>query len=167
MIVRVSTRLGVIPLEVEGERLLRVWLPNDPEAPGTGLVIETGGEDPGGLPLWVRRLAGDLAAYADGLAVDLNAWGERVDLRDQTPFRQRVYRALLEVRRGETRTYGRLAAEAGFPGAARAVGNAMAANNVPLIIPCHRVVAAGGLGRYGGGRDLKRRLLQLEGAMDG
>ncbi|REJ36793.1 MAG: methylated-DNA--[protein]-cysteine S-methyltransferase [Bacillota bacterium] len=165
MIVRVSTRLGVIPLEFEGERLLRVWLPNDPEAPAAGPLLAEDGPEPEGLPGWVRRLARDLVAYAAGAPVDLNAWGERVDLREMTSFRQRVYRALLGVPRGETRTYGRLAAEAGFPRAARAVGGAMAANPVPLVIPCHRVTAAGDLGLYGGGTDLKRRLLQLGGAL--
>jgi methylated-DNA-[protein]-cysteine S-methyltransferase len=62
-------------------------------------------------------------------------------------------------------TYGELAAKAGYPGAARAVGNCMAANRIPLLIPCHRVVCAGGrLGSYSapGGTVTKRRLLALE-----
>src|SRR5690606_14358281 len=101
----------------------------------------------------------DLQSYAAGEEVDLNRWAGRVDLSSQPAFYRRVYTALLQVRRGETRTYGQLAAAAGSPGAARAVGGAMAANEWPLVIPCHRVVAAGGLGGYGGGLDLKRRLL--------
>lgn len=76
----------------------------------------------------------------------------------------------LEVPYGETVTYGELAVMAGRPGAARAVGTAMARNPVPFVIPCHRVVAANGLGGYGGGYDgtrrdgiaLKRALLDLE-----
>lgn len=167
MIVRVSTELGIIPWEFDGERLLRLWLPTGREVPGGGVSIngEASGRD---LPQWVILLSRDLQAYARGQAVDLNQWAGRVDLTGQPPFRRRVYQALLRVPRGETRTYGQLAAEAGSPGAARAVGNAMAANDVPLVIPCHRVVAAGGgLGHYGGGRSLKRRLLVLEGAVDG
>ncbi|HEX6989031.1 MAG TPA: methylated-DNA--[protein]-cysteine S-methyltransferase [Bacillota bacterium] len=166
MIVRVPSRLGVIPFEFEGERLLRVWLPNSAEAAPGGLVID-GDTVSGGLPAWVAALARDIQDYARGRDIDLNPWAQRVDLSGQPPFYRRVYEALLQVRRGETRTYGELAAAAGSPGAARAVGSAMAANDVPLVIPCHRVVATGGLGGYGGGLDLKRRLLALEGALHG
>ncbi len=82
-----------------------------------------------------------------------------------TPFRISVWRALAAVPRGETRTYGEIAAAIGRPGAARAVGRACGQNPLWFIIPCHRVVAAGGkLGGYAGGRELKERLLRLEGA---
>jgi methylated-DNA-[protein]-cysteine S-methyltransferase len=70
-----------------------------------------------------------------------------------------------EVPYGETATYGEVAELAGRPGAARAVGTAMSRNPVPLLVPCHRVVAAGGIGGYGGGSQgvaLKRALLDLE-----
>jgi methylated-DNA-[protein]-cysteine S-methyltransferase len=66
---------------------------------------------------------------------------------------------------GHVVTYGELARRSGCPGGARAVGQAMARNPLPLVVPCHRVVAAGGLGGYGGGLPLKRRLLALEGAL--
>jgi methylated-DNA-[protein]-cysteine S-methyltransferase len=81
------------------------------------------------------------------------------------PFRRRVLETLQDdVGFGETVTYGELAARAGRPGAARAVGSAMANNPLPVVVPCHRVVGAGGsLGGYGGGLDLKRALLALEG----
>lgn len=85
------------------------------------------------------------------------------DLSAATPFHRKVLAALARVPYGRTVTYGQLAARAGRPRAARAVGQAMANNPVPLIFPCHRVVAAGGgLGGFGGGLDLKRRLLALE-----
>jgi methylated-DNA-[protein]-cysteine S-methyltransferase len=91
-----------------------------------------------------------------------------VDLSTVTgPFRRMVLETLRrEVPWGETVTYGELAGMAGRPRAARAVGTAMASNPVPLVIPCHRVLASNGLGGYGGadGRpDLKRALLALEG----
>jgi len=66
---------------------------------------------------------------------------------------------------GHVVTYGELARRSGCPGGARAVGQAMARNPLPLVVPCHRVVAANGLGGYGGGLPLKRRLLALEGAI--
>jgi O-6-methylguanine DNA methyltransferase len=73
-----------------------------------------------------------------------------------------------EIPYGQTRSYGWLAARAGKPQAARAVGQAMAANPWPIIVPCHRVVSSNGhLGGYGGGLGMKERLLRLEGAIDG
>ena len=86
-----------------------------------------------------------------------------VDLSGVPAFQRRVLQALRRVPYGRTITYGQLAARAGRPRAARAVGQAMAHNPVPLIVPCHRVVASGGgLGGFGGGLALKRRLLALE-----
>lgn len=89
----------------------------------------------------------------------------KVDLDSAPPFERRVYDLLRQVGPGETITYGELAARAGSPGAARAVGAAMARNPVPVIIPCHRVLAGGG--RSGGfsapgGVSAKFRLLQIE-----
>jgi methylated-DNA-[protein]-cysteine S-methyltransferase len=80
-------------------------------------------------------------------------------------FRADVLAALVEVPYGEVVTYGELAALAGRPGAARAVGTTMATNPWPVVVACHRVVRAGGrLGQYGAGVEVKRRLLDLEGA---
>jgi O-6-methylguanine DNA methyltransferase len=86
------------------------------------------------------------------------------DLSYLSDFQQKVLRALQQVPRGKVKTYGWLAQKAGRPGAARAVGNIMAQNPVPLLIPCHRVVpATGGVGKYGLGNSLKRELLKSEG----
>ena len=100
------------------------------------------------------------------------ASGARDDFRDvdvdpgpQTLFGRRVLRCCRMIPYGKTLTYGQLAAKAGHPGAARAVGRCMAANRIPLVIPCHRVVSVGGgLGGYSavGGLRMKRRLLELE-----
>src|SRR5512135_666218 len=80
-----------------------------------------------------------------------------------TPFQRRVWEALREIPRGETLTYGELAARLGLPGAARAVGAACGANPISLLIPCHRVVRAGGApGGYYWGLDRKLALLDLE-----
>jgi methylated-DNA-[protein]-cysteine S-methyltransferase len=83
------------------------------------------------------------------------------------PFRRRVLETLHhEVGRGQTVTYGALAARAGNPKAARAAGTACARNPVPIVVPCHRVLpGGGGVGAYGGGPERKRALLELEGAI--
>ena len=80
-----------------------------------------------------------------------------------TAFQQAVWKQLREIPYGETRTYGQVAVAVANPAAARAVGMANHRNPIPIVIPCHRVIAAGGrLGGYGGGRELKQKLLQLE-----
>jgi AraC family transcriptional regulator of adaptative response/methylated-DNA-[protein]-cysteine methyltransferase len=81
-----------------------------------------------------------------------------------SPFQRRVWDALRRIPYGQTRTYAELAREIDAPGAARAVGRANGANRLAIVIPCHRVIAAGGLGGYGGGLWRKLRLLELEGA---
>ena len=83
-----------------------------------------------------------------------------------TPFQTRVWDALRDIPYGETRTYGELAEYIGFPKAARAVGGACHANHIAVIIPCHRVVgSSGSLTGFGGGIEVKERLLKLEGAI--
>jgi len=80
-----------------------------------------------------------------------------------TPFRRRVWSVLVSIPRGEVRTYAEVARMAGSPGGFRAVGGACGANPVPVIIPCHRVVASAGPGGYSGGLGVKRTLLAIEG----
>lgn len=80
-----------------------------------------------------------------------------------TEFQNRVWRALLEIPFGETRSYGELATTIGSPGGARAVGMANGANRIAIVVPCHRVIeSGGGLRGYGGGLERKRFLLDLE-----
>lgn len=95
---------------------------------------------------------------ADTIPLDVHA----------TAFRRRVWEALRRIPAGQTRTYGEIAAEVGVSGAARAVGTACATNPIPIVVPCHRVVAANGkLGGYSGGLARKRQLLAAEGARVG
>ncbi|NJQ02828.1 methylated-DNA--[protein]-cysteine S-methyltransferase [Streptomyces zingiberis] len=85
---------------------------------------------------------------------------------DGTPFQQTVWSALRDIPYGATLSYGELAARLGRPSASRAVGLANGRNPIGIIVPCHRVVGAGGsLTGYGGGLDRKRQLLALEGAL--
>ena len=88
-----------------------------------------------------------------------------LDLSRGTPFQQQVWRALLQIRVGETRSYGDVAEAVAVPGAARAVGAACGANPIPAIVPCHRVLAAGKkLGGFSAGLKWKRLLLEREAA---
>jgi methylated-DNA-[protein]-cysteine S-methyltransferase len=81
-------------------------------------------------------------------------------------FRNRALHAVARIPYGETRTYGDIAKQAGNPRASRAAGTACGRNAIPLIVPCHRVVqSGGGVGNYGGGPEMKRALLDLEGAL--
>jgi methylated-DNA-[protein]-cysteine S-methyltransferase len=86
-----------------------------------------------------------------------------LDLSAGSSFQQRVWHELQTIPSGKCRTYGEIAKRLGRPGGSRAVGGACGANPVPLLVPCHRVLAAGGkLGGFSGGLDWKRRLLSIE-----
>jgi O-6-methylguanine DNA methyltransferase len=103
-----------------------------------------------------KHLLGDVQDFRDVI----------LDLRGAGAFARLVYDAARKIPAGETTTYGAIATGLGEPGAARAVGGALGANPVPLIVPCHRVLAAGGKsGGFSahGGRDTKARLLEIEG----
>jgi methylated-DNA-[protein]-cysteine S-methyltransferase len=110
----------------------------------------------------VAEVVGLLQAYFAGEEVPLEQ--VPVDLEYETPFYDRCAAALRAVPRGEAVSYGELAALAGAPGAARAAGSFCGRSHLSIFVPCHRVVAADGLGSYGSyGVDYKRRLLALEG----
>jgi O-6-methylguanine DNA methyltransferase len=83
-------------------------------------------------------------------------------LKDGTPFQQKIWRMINHIKPGETITYGELAAAAGSPGGARAVGQACNQNPLALIIPCHRVVAANGPGGFAGDLAIKLKLLEID-----
>ena len=127
-----------------------------------------------GLAGWLSRHAPDakileafapnraaIAQVGEYLGAKRTGFALPLDLRG-TPFQQKVWQELLRIPYGETRSYHEVARAIGEPLGARAVGGASGANPVALIVPCHRVVAARGLGGYAGGLALKRRLLALE-----
>ena len=143
-----SSPWGALPVAVESGRICAIAL--DPRAPFTPIADAAAG----------RRAAGPITSAPDvnrilnaALRGQLSA-RERlaaVDLSWATEFEQRVLRALAGVRFGTTVTYGELAAASGSPRAARAVGGALGKNRVPVLIPCHRVLASAGVGGFGGG----------------
>lgn len=108
------------------------------------------------------ELVGRLTAFLEGADVELG--DVQLDLGWCTPFQRAVAEAARTVPRGEVVSYGELAALAGYPNAARAAGTFCARNRFAFFLPCHRVVAADGIGGYGSaGVGVKRRLLALEG----
>jgi O-6-methylguanine DNA methyltransferase len=102
-----------------------------------------------------------LKSYFSGRKVNFR---EKLDLEGGTVFQKRVWKAMLKIPSGQTRSYGQLARQVGGKNKARAVGAACGANPIPIVIPCHRVVREdGALGGYGGGLSAKKRLLKVEG----
>ena len=122
-------------------------------------------------PPWVAALIADIQRYLAGERIDFSAVA--VDLVGVDPFRRSLYEAMRSIGFGSTTTYGELARKIGLhePQAAQEVGQAMGRNPVPIVIPCHRVLAAGGKpGGFSahGGTATKARLLALEGVhLDG
>jgi methylated-DNA-[protein]-cysteine S-methyltransferase len=138
---------GVGEVVLEGQVLLWHELPR----PG----VTAGGEAHPLADRFVRFFAGERDGFLD----------VEIDLDEATPFQRAVAEALRRIPYGDVVTYGELAALAGHPGAQRAVGSFCAHNRFAIVVPCHRVVAADGIGPYGSlGTDYKRRLLALEGA---
>ena len=162
---RLASPLGRL-LVVQGpEGLVRIAFEEEPEDHVLADVARVFGPR---IVASNRELASErdtLSAYLEGATTVLDL---PVDLRlAASPFRRAVLEALHhDVARGETITYGELAAHAGNRRAARAAGTACARNPVPLVVPCHRVLpGSGGIGSYGGGPARKRALLELEGAL--
>ena len=160
---------GVAELCVEGRRVVWHELPrqNGPDPhPGWGAnppptPARLAGRGKRGSDDFVPTLVARLRAYFAGAEVGFD--DVELDVGELTLFGRELALALRAVPRGEVVTYGELAALAGRPGAARAAGTFCAQNRLAIFIPCHRVVAADGLGGYGSlGSSYKQRLLALE-----
>lgn len=124
------------------------------------LPHETGPQTSGEVPAPVIDAARQLHEFFQGRRRDFDVVRSAVRA---TTFQYDVWNALEQIPFGEVRTYAEVADAVGRPRAMRAVGNANHANPWPILVPCHRVVAKGGLGGYGGGAEVKRFLLNLEG----
>lgn len=140
-----------------------------PEKAERNMLRRIPGATPASPPPDIAAVIADAQRYFAGETVDFSA--VPLDLDGQDDFFRRVYAVLRGVGWGHTTTYGTLAKELGAgPEAARAVGQAMAKNPIPLIIPCHRVLAAGGkVGGFSapGGAESKLKMLELEGVAVG
>jgi methylated-DNA-[protein]-cysteine S-methyltransferase len=113
-------------------------------------------ESPGGFGDLPQRLQ----RYAHGERIVFN---DRLDLDDATPFQRTVWEATLSIPYGETQTYEWIAQRIGSPGAARAVGQALKRNPLPIIVPCHRIIGKdGSLTGFSAGIELKKIMLDLE-----
>lgn len=157
-----ETNLGWVGVGLEDGRICATTLPKRRREQALEELGRVGASEPAGESeaAGVMEL---IRGYIEGRGVDI---GRRIGFRGGTPFQQAVWRALLEIPRGETRSYAWVARRVGRPGAARAVGQAVGANPLPLLVPCHRVVASdGGLGGFGGGLEMKGALLRWEGAL--
>jgi methylated-DNA-[protein]-cysteine S-methyltransferase len=122
------------------------------------------GADAARSPGAFAAVEAELMKYCEGHRPDFSAVA--LDLSGATPFRRHVWSAIRSIPYGETRSYGWIAQKAGKPAAARAAGQATGDNPFAIIVPCHRVIASdGALCGFGGGLDMKRRLLELEGVI--
>ena len=157
------TRLGWVGVVSSVEGVRRTTLPQDSPADCIeimGREVDGSVEAPGDLaPLRER-----IEAYCEGERVEFS--GDDIDVGDAPPFLKAAWAACLAIPYGETRTYKWLAEQAGRPRAPRAAGQSMARNRLPIVVPCHRVVASDGslrgFGRDASQLDLKQRLIDLE-----
>jgi O-6-methylguanine DNA methyltransferase len=130
----------LVELSGSGQRVLRIYFSKE-------------------SPAEPSELAEKIAAYLERGAPCPAA---ELDLSACTLFQKKVYAVVQEIRRGETMTYGEVAALAGCPKGARAVGRAMTCNPFVILVPCHRVVARKGLGGFAWGLETKKKMQKME-----
>jgi O-6-methylguanine DNA methyltransferase len=152
----IPTRHGTFVARFSGAGLARL------DFPGKGSIPKAAPKTAGLAKRWLAATAAALESLLLGQAPQKLPL---LDLSYATEFQQSVWRQLLKIPPGETRSYGEIARCLAKPGASRAVGSACGANPIPVIVPCHRVLAAHRrIGGFSGGPDWKQRLLRIEGA---
>lgn len=155
-VAKISSPIGALLVYSEGPGLVALDFPGAKPAEGASPAT--------------TKSRGPLQAAAASLR-DYFAKGKPlpralVGRRDGTPFQKKVWAAIERIPLGQTRSYGEIAEAIGHPRAARAVGSACGANPLPLFVPCHRVIGSmGKLGGYAGRLDVKKKLLEMEGAL--
>jgi len=156
----IASPLGPVLLAASPSGLAGVWFTDQRHLPPTEL-IQSWREEPTHRVLVAA--AEQLSAYFRGARTYFEL---PLDLSAGTPFQQAVWQTLLQIPAGGSRSYGDLARQINKPAAVRAVGAAVGRNPISIVVPCHRVLGAGGtLTGYAGGLHRKTALLQLEGAL--
>jgi methylated-DNA-[protein]-cysteine S-methyltransferase len=145
-----DTPVGQLVLESDGDVLIGIWLPS------RATTTRGDGHD---APPVLKDTATQLEEYFAGERTEFTLPMEL----DGTPFQRDVWTELTRIPYGKTISYGELARRVGRPKGPRAVGQANGKNPIPIIVPCHRVLASTGIGGYGGGLPMKRTLLAVEG----
>ncbi|MED5618800.1 methylated-DNA--[protein]-cysteine S-methyltransferase [Ideonella sp. BN130291] len=161
------TAIGACALAWGPAGIVGVWLPESDAAATQARVLRRWPQArPSAVPPTVRRAVQGITALLEGGSDDLQ--DVALDLSRTPAFHRRVYEVARAIVPGRTLTYGEVAQQLGEPGAARAVGQALGRNPFPIVVPCHRVLAAGGqAGGFSapGGVGTKFRLLQIEGGL--
>jgi methylated-DNA-[protein]-cysteine S-methyltransferase len=157
----IHTDWGIVGIIARGRSLLRLVLPvrNEDQAHCAIEEFDASATHRGHL---LEDLQKDVADYFQGIPVQFDV---PLDVSFTNAFRRKILMTCAQIEYGQTLSYGQLASQSGHPGAARAVGNVMAQNPIPIIIPCHRVITADGrLGGYsaGEGVSFKEKLLKME-----
>jgi methylated-DNA-[protein]-cysteine S-methyltransferase len=154
-----QTAWGWVGIASSPGGLLALTLPKPTQEMALRPLLERWGEEQGYDDV-LDGLKTKLRQYFDGQRV---LFDEPLNLSGATAFQRWVWLAVRDIPYGETRSYSQIARQVGSPKAARAVGQAMAANPLPIVVPCHRVIGSDGdLRGFGGGLDLKRRMLEME-----
>jgi methylated-DNA-[protein]-cysteine S-methyltransferase len=154
-----NTTAGWVGILGSARGLRRATLPKRKEQVVYGLLGDSL-KNATASPQWFADLIDRYRAYFSGLQTD---FPDALDLVFGTPFQRVVWQAARDIPYGQTRSYQWVADRVGSPKAFRAVGQALARNQLPIIIPCHRVLSKdGGLGGFSGGLRMKRFLLRLE-----
>jgi methylated-DNA-[protein]-cysteine S-methyltransferase len=159
-----DTAIGRCGVAWSGRGLRRLQLPESDRGATERRLSASAARATAAVPAEIDQLIADIQGYMTGRSVDFAAVA--IDLTDVEPFESRVYAAARAVAWGQTVSYGELARRIDSPGAARAVGRALARNPVPVVVPCHRILAKGHrIGGFSapGGTFTKERLLGLEG----
>lgn len=150
---RVTTDMGVFGVMFSEKGVSNIKFPGKASRDSRELRGQEGSQG--------RALRDAMKTYATGRKVAFNV---PLDLSEGTAFQQKVWRTLRDIPYGQTWTYADIARKIGKPKSSRAVGDACRKNPVPIILPCHRVIGSNGsMTGFGGGVNLKKRLLKLEG----
>ncbi len=172
-VVSMKSPIGVLTIEGNEEAITRIDLPGSSASSASSGSPRSKGDGGTKRAGPIRRSGREMLAPLEEAVCQLEEYfaGERTEFDlplevAGTHFQRDVWFALSEIPYGKTVSYGELAEMVGRPKAFRAVGQANGSNPIPIVLPCHRVVASGGrIGGYGGGLPMKRRLLALEGVV--